>query len=138
MSGETNIKALLESISVSVRPENYVVVALDGDAPVLSLGDGVAAIIDESEGPTVIATVERAEVEGWAQDFVATWLTLDVHSSLEAVGLTAAFSRQLGRAGIPCNVVAGFFHDHILVPHDKSDAAVALIEALAAPASGDD
>ena len=121
---------MLASISVSVRPDHYVVVTLPHDSPVPKIGDGVGAVISESEGPTVIATVSRAAHEEWPHDFVASWLTIDVHSALEAVGLTAAFSRQLGRAGIPCNVIAGFFHDHILVPVDKTDAAVEVIEAL--------
>ncbi len=131
MRGETDLAKMLQTISVTVRPDDYVVVALDPTADVPQLGDGVAAVIEEAEGPTVIATMTRAAYEGWPHDFVAAWLTIDVHSALEAVGLTAAFSRQLGRAGIPCNVIAGFHHDHILVPHDKSDAAVEVIEALA-------
>lgn len=124
---------MLASLSVTVRPDLYVVVSLGVEAPTPALGDGVAAVIEEAEGPTVIATVARAQSEDWPQDFVAAWLTLDVHSALEAIGLTASFSRQLGRAGIPCNVIAGFYHDHILVPHDKSEAAVEVIEALAKP-----
>lgn len=122
---------MLASLTVSVRDDLYVVVTLGADESPVGLGEGVAALIDEAEGVTVIATTARAEAEGWPQDFIAAWLTLDVHSALEAVGLTAAFSRNLGRAGIPCNVVAGFHHDHILVPHDKSEAAVEVIEALA-------
>lgn len=60
----------------------------------------------------------------------AAWLTLTVHSSLEAVGLTAAFSAALGEAGISCNVLAGFHHDHILVPWALRDAAVATLRGL--------
>lgn len=135
MSGQTDVHAMLRSLSVTVRPDKYVVVTLTPDTDVPALREGVAAVIDEAEGPTVIATVERAEREGWPQEFIAAWLTLDVHSALEAVGLTAAFSRALGRAGIPCNVIAGFYHDHILVPHDKSEAAVDVIEALSGSGS---
>jgi len=131
VTGEMNLAAMLESITVSVRPDDYVVVTLPPETPVPTLEDGIAAIIDEPEGPTVVCTFSRAAHEDWSHDFVAAWLTIDVHSALEAVGLTAAFSRQLGRAGIPCNVIAGFYHDHILVPHDKSEAAVEVIEALA-------
>lgn len=137
MAGSTDLAAMLESLRVTVRPDRYVVVALPQEAPVPPVADGVAAVIDEAEGPTVIATLARANAEGWPQDFIAAWLTLDVHSALEAVGLTAAFSRALGRAGIPCNVIAGFYHDHILVPHDKSEAAVEVIEALASASSGE-
>lgn len=135
-NGETDLAAMLETLTVSVRPEPYVVVALPPDETAPPIGSGVAAVIDETEGPTVIATLSRAAHESWPHDFVASWLTLDIHSALTAVGLTATFSRQLGRAGIPCNVIAGFFHDHILVPVEKTDAAVEVIEALARPQSG--
>lgn len=138
MAGETSLATMLETLTVSVRDEWYVVVTLAPSDAVPPLGNGIAALIEEAEGPTVVASVQRATAEGWPQDFIAAWLTIDVHSALEAVGLTAAFSRQLGRAGIPCNVIAGFHHDHILVPHDKSDAAVEVIEALAQPASDTD
>lgn len=133
MAGQTNLAAMLETLTVSVRPEQFVVITLPASIPPPTVGHGVAAVIAESEGPTVIATAERASEENWPHDFVASWLTLDVHSALESVGLTATFSRQLGRAGIPCNVIAGFFHDHILVPHEMTDAAVDVIEALAQP-----
>jgi hypothetical protein len=133
MSGQTDLRAMLQSISVSVRPDRYTVLTLSKDEKSPPVGHGVAAVMEESEGITVVATVQRAREEGWPEDFVATWLTIDVHSSLEAVGLTAAFSGALGRAGIACNVIAAFHHDHILVPHDKSEAAVEVIEALATP-----
>ena len=63
-------------------------------------------------------------------DFEVAWLTLRVHSALEAVGLTAAFSAALGERDIPCNVLAGTFHDHLLVPVDRADDAVDALEAL--------
>lgn len=128
--GATDLSAMLNSISVTTRPDPYVIVSLPIDADVPVVGGEIGAVIEEAEGLTVVATLSRATHEGWGHDFVASWLTLDVHSALEAVGLTAAFSRQLGRAGIPCNVIAGFFHDHILVPVEKGPAAVDVIEAL--------
>ena len=56
--------------------------------------------------------------------FVAAWITLTVHSLLEAVSLTAAFSGALANEGISCNVVAAFYHDHIFV--DKAYAGKAM------------
>ncbi|MFN3215411.1 MAG: ACT domain-containing protein [Acidimicrobiales bacterium] len=96
----------------------------------LRLGDGIEALIAEAEGVTAIATIERARAEGWAFDFEAAWLTLEVHSALEAVGLTAAVSAALTAEGIACNVVAGFHHDHLLVPADRAADAIACLEAL--------
>ena len=76
--------------------------------------------------------VDRAVADdrGLAYDFVAAWITLQVHSALGAVGLTAAVSGALAGAGISCNVLAGAFHDHLLVPHDRADAAVTVLQAL--------
>ncbi|MEZ5376528.1 MAG: ACT domain-containing protein [Acidimicrobiales bacterium] len=133
MSGETDLDSMLATLSVSRRAETYAVVHVDGvpdqsEAPVV--GDGIEALVVESEGLTVVCTLGVALDRGWRVDFEAAWLTLDVHSALEAVGLTAAFSTALGSAGIPCNVLAGFFHDHLLVPVDRADDAIACLEGL--------
>ena len=74
---------------------------------------------------------EEADVAGLAYDYVAGWITLRVVSALEAVGLTAAFARELADAGLSCNVVAGYHHDHIFVPHEQAEQAVAALNGLA-------
>lgn len=63
---------------------------------------------------------------------MAAWITLRVHSALDAVGLTAAVSLALTDAGLSCNVVAGFHHDHVFVPYDRAAQAVDVLKALAA------
>lgn len=128
MPGLTDLAEMLRTLTVTRRPEAYTFVSIDDALP--SVGDGVAAVIAEAEGPTVIATVDRARAEGWPVEFEAAWLTLDVHSALEAVGLTAAFSVALADADIPCNVLAGFHHDHLLVPVDRADDAMRILEGL--------
>ncbi|MDH3540770.1 MAG: ACT domain-containing protein [Acidimicrobiia bacterium] len=60
----------------------------------------------------------------------AAWLTLDVHSALDGIGLTATVTTALAAAGIPCNMLAGAFHDHLLVPTAEADRAIAVLEAL--------
>ena len=62
--------------------------------------------------------------------FRAAWITLEVHSDLNAVGLTAAVSGALARAGISCNVVAAACHDHLFVPVEAAPAALACLESL--------
>ena len=57
-------------------------------------------------------------------------ISLHVHSSLDAVGLTAAFSTALGNAGISANVVAAYYHDHIFVPTDKADKALNVLQGM--------
>lgn len=121
---------MLATLEVSVRPGRFGVVSLPSEERVPSLGGGVEALVVEDEGTTVIATETLIGENAWPVSFIGSWLTLAVHSSLEAVGLTAAFAKALGEFQIPCNVVAGYFHDHILVPHAKTDLALACLAEL--------
>ena len=93
----------------------------------------VAATIMEDEGPTSVVSVADAERLGERPGFVAAWLTLDVTSALDAVGLTATVATALAADGIACNVLAGFHHDHVLVPEDRADDAIASLMRLRPP-----
>ncbi len=84
----------------------------------------------ETEGLTVILALDDAKAAGLTPRFLAAWITLEVNSALDAVGLTAAVSRALADAHIPCNVVAAFHHDHIFVPVAQAQAACEVLEAL--------
>jgi uncharacterized protein len=88
------------------------------------------ALMRESEGMTVILTVERAEELGFQIHLRCAWITLQLHSDLAAFGLTAAFARALADANISCNVIAGCFHDHIFVPFDDKDRAFTALKRL--------
>jgi hypothetical protein len=127
VSGETDLGRMLGMLTVDRRPGVFVVV----DAATVPEGVPVHATVVEAEGTT--AVVERGDVGGGGDPgsaFAAAWLTVGVHSALEAVGLTAALSGALAAAGIPCNVLAGRHHDHLLVPVDEGDRAVAVLEGL--------
>ena len=125
--GELDLAKMLATLTVERRPEIVTMVSVD--QPV-ELGNGIYVVLAEAEGTTVVATLAEAERRGWATDFQAAWLTIQVHSSLEAVGLTAAMSRVLTEHAIPCNVLAGFYHDHLLVPVDVADQAIAALASL--------
>ena len=127
MPGETDFDAMLGQLTVTVRPGRFTFTQAHGP---VALGDGVEAVLREEEGTTVVATVEAAAREGWDVGFEAAWLTLDVHSALEAVGLTAAVAQALATEDIPCNVLAGCVHDHLLVPADRADDARSCLERL--------
>ena len=79
---------------------------------------------------------DEADSLGLPYDFVAAWITLQVHSSLEAIGLTAAVSAALTEAKISCNVLAGFHHDHLLVPVADADRALEVLHELVAANGG--
>lgn len=131
MPGERDLQLMLRTLAVERRPGTFTFVT--GDWP--ALATVAHATVDEAEGRTLVVTVADAEAAGAPVGFRAAWLTLTVHSALEAVGLTAAFARALGDAGIACNVLAGFHHDHLLVPDDRADEAVAVLAALRDAAS---
>jgi hypothetical protein len=128
MTGETDLSTMLGSLRVGRRKEPVTVVHLQDP---VELGDGVLALITEAEGSTAVVSVAEAERRGWPVEFRAAWLTVSVHSSLDAVGLTAALATALAGRGIACNVLAGYFHDHLLVPLDRADEAVERLESLA-------
>lgn len=88
------------------------------------------ATVRENEGLTIIVSEEAALGAGLPIVLRAAWITLEVHSDLHAVGLTAAFSTALGRAGISCNVVAGAWHDHIFVPVARAQEAMRVLKEL--------
>jgi uncharacterized protein len=70
-------------------------------------------------------------------DYVAAWITLRVHSALDAVGLTAAVATALAAAGLSCNVVAGYHHDHLFLPYDHAETAMRVLHDLTRTAPGD-
>lgn len=106
----------------------YCVVPLGIDLASLS----PVAMVTEAEGLTLVLPEEQALAAGLAVHFRAAWITLTVHSDLQAVGLTAAFATALGQAGISCNVVAGTFHDHLFVPVERAQDALAALRRLQA------
>ena len=88
------------------------------------------ATVAEEEGLTVVAPLAEVEAAGMGTEPWAR-ISLTVHSDLAAVGLTAAFARALAAVGISCNVIAGLHHDHLFVPWDRRDDALAALKALA-------
>lgn len=122
-----DLDALLKTLSPKVRAGKYVFACVDEYTaarlrPIVS--------VREVEGTTVVVELGEAIELRLVYDFISAWITLDVHSSLDAVGLTATVSRVLTDEGISANVVAGFHHDHIFVPHDRAEDAVECLRRL--------
>jgi len=92
--------------------------------------DDIILMFKEEEGTTIILKKEIADRLKLDYSFVATWITLTVHSSLEAVGLTAAFSKALADEEISCNVVAGYYHDHLFVDKENANKAMIVLNNL--------
>ncbi|MBA2929401.1 ACT domain-containing protein [Pseudomonas sp. CCUG 57209] len=129
MAGETALATLLRSMSPHLNDGDYVFCTLpDHNIPA---GCEVIGSFREQEGLTLILERQQAEHAGLAFDYVAAWITLNVHSALEAVGLTAAFASALGKAGIICNVIAGYYHDHLFVGRADAERAMHVLRQLA-------
>ena len=129
MTGEMNLQTLLATLHPVLREGEYVYVLWPHGRP---LAAGIEAAVREAEGLTVVLPREEADRLGLAYDFVAAWITLEVHSELEAVGLTAAVGKALTDARISCNVLAGFHHDHLLVPVADAPRALEVLAELSA------
>jgi hypothetical protein len=128
VTAESDLATLLASLSATARDERYVYVSLSHeDAEPI----GAAASIVEDEGTTLVIPQAEADTFGLSYDYVAGWITLEVYSALSSVGLTAVVSGALADAGISCNILAGFHHDHLLVPEDDLETALQVIERLA-------
>jgi hypothetical protein len=120
--GKSDLKDLLKTLSPYRNIGDFVFCLVD-DLASINLQE-VVMVFKEKEGATIILRKELADKLKLPYSFIAGWITLTVHSSLTAVGLTAAFSKALSEKGISCNVVAAYHHDHIFV--DKRDTEEAL------------
>lgn len=121
MSGERDLKKLLSGLEV--YRQNGVWEFVTGTQEGVQ---GAVMQFQEREGWTHIVPAHRSA----EQDKRFVWLELAVHSDLNAVGFLAVISNALADAGVPCNAIAAFYHDHIFVPEALSDKAVAAIDAL--------
>ncbi|MFL9996269.1 ACT domain-containing protein [Paraburkholderia sediminicola] len=131
----SDLAQLLASMQPELNEGAYVFSSLQADTDVSRLVP--IATFREREGLTVIVDESTALREGLPVLFRAAWITLTVHSDLQAVGLTAAVAEALTKASISCNVVAAAFHDHIFVPADRAADALAELAGLQARASRD-
>ncbi|GHA54926.1 ACT domain-containing protein [Pontibacter akesuensis] len=128
MAGETNLAALLRTMAPELNSGDFVFCTVP-DLASIAKAD-IICLLREKEGATLILEKDRADALGLSYSFVAAWITLKVHSALEAVGLTAAFSKALAENSISCNVVAGYYHDHLFVAKEDATKAINVLQRL--------
>lgn len=119
---ETNLEQILKTLSPELNHGEYIFYSTN-DPSQFDQKD-IIGLFNEKEGVTVIISRELADRKKIPYKFIASWITLNVHSSLDAVGLTAAFSTALAKVNISANVIAGYYHDHIFVAKEDADRAM--------------
>ena len=127
MSGETDLGQLLATLSPRMEDGLYVFVT------VAELPSGLhpRMIFHEAEGITMILLRDQADRLGLPWEFPCRMITLEVHSSLSAVGFMARIATELARRGIAVNPVSGFHHDHLFVPWPRAAEAMQILAEIA-------
>lgn len=130
MAGITDLQTLIKSMEPVLKPNEYVFTTFDeiGWKEIAELHP--ISVFQEDESVTLIIDRKTADENDIPYDSVFRLISLHVHSSLDAVGLTAAFSTALAKHGISANLVAAYFHDHIFVPSDKAEEAMNVLNGL--------
>ena len=127
-TGETDLRKLLKSLKPKLNIGDFVFCVVNNFT---NINDSdIIMRFREEEGHTIIIKKELADSLNFSYPFTAAWITLTVYSSLNAVGLTASFSKALAEKGISCNVVAAFYHDHIFVDVKDKDEAMDVLVRL--------
>jgi hypothetical protein len=131
MTGETDLSKMLASLKPKLRDGEYVFCVLEngryGDHPEL---EPIASFM-EAEGFTLVIPKHRADKHGIPYEAVFRCITLSVHSSLEAVGLTAVIATRLTEHNISANVIAAYYHDHVFVQATCAEDALFALSELA-------
>ncbi|GAA6209626.1 ACT domain-containing protein [Cognatishimia sp. WU-CL00825] len=129
MSGETNLDALINSMSAVLVDGVFVFVTLKGRE--IPKGIVPQMVFQEVEGTTLIMQRSEALALGQPYEFPCRMITLNIHSSLEAVGFMARIATALAKSEMGVNPVSGFFHDHLFVPDGREAEALQVLRSMA-------
>ncbi|KAJ9659060.1 hypothetical protein H2198_003349 [Neophaeococcomyces mojaviensis] len=136
--GEHSLTTLLRSLKTTISSQTFIFLTIPHASFEKSIKEvpisKIQMLFHEQEGTTLILDTSTANQyfppDQYEYTFECRMVTLDVHSSLEAVGFLKVISERLTREGITTNPVAGFYHDHLFLPVDKVDEAVRCLEEL--------
>ncbi len=147
--GETSLSALLSTMTPVLQPQTYVFATTRtssiqaSEAPLLQAS---AMMFREAEGLTFITPQSAVDEYNASQEgtgagmlqaaFPCRMITLNVHSSLEAVGFIATVAKRLAELGIGVNPVSGFYHDHLFVPEGREEDAMGALKEMVKHAKG--
>ena len=124
MAGERDLERLLSALEPRLLDRTLVICTEPHRALSTLPYRRVFATVLEAEGLTVVMDREEADQHALSYEGHYRCLSLGVHSSLDALGLTAALSSALAKEGISANMFAGYYHDHILVGAQDAERAL--------------
>lgn len=129
MSGEKDLAVLIQNMEPVLNTGEYVFCTVENLDQIPDI-EKTLFFFRENEAVTIV--LEKNIADDWTlkYNYISSWITLNIHSSLEAVGLTAAFANALRKENISCNVVAAYFHDHIFVAVKDAEKAMDALDAL--------
>ncbi|PTT38984.1 acetyltransferase [Chryseobacterium sp. HMWF028] len=129
MSGEKDLSILLQNMEPILNAGEYVFCIVENLNEVPDIEKNLF-FFREAEAVTIV--LEKSIADKWSLEYnyISSWITLNIHSSLEAVGLTAAFANALKKENISCNVVAAYFHDHIFISKKDAEKAMKALHTL--------
>ncbi len=132
MNGIKDLQSLLNRLSPTIHKKQFCFVCINGAKYGEHSHLCPLASFEEAEGLTLVIPRDIARASGYADAPAFSCITLNVHSSLAAVGLTAAVSGQLADAGISVNMIAGYYHDHLFIPEADSTRALLIVQQMTA------
>lgn len=130
MPAEKNLDRILQALDPKLDPESYVFCTIDEPANLLLSATTPLATFQEDEGLSLVLTQDQAVHHHLDSSPVFRRITFGIHSSLEAVGLTAAVAACLAEQGISANVIAAYHHDHVFVPAGDAEKALEVLKSL--------
>ena len=128
MAGKYDITDILRNLDPVLNEGSFVFITLKNTEAIPE--NKIIGQFKEKEGNTLILKQEDADSFNLTYDFIASWITLNVHSSLYAVGLIAAVSKVLAQNNIACNCMAGYYHDHLFVAKKDARSAIRALRSL--------
>lgn len=129
-AGEMDLDQLIRSMNPVLHDETFVFATVDPDWDTGQLSPVMTFI--EQEGKTLILARDIAIAENIAHEFECRMITLNIHSALEAVGFLARITQRLAAFGMGVNPVSGFYHDHLFIPQDRAEDALAELQRMVA------
>ena len=130
-------RAMIANMSPELQEGSFVFCSTADRGRMLACAEKALGMFVEPEGHSFILATEEARALGFDTSMPMRQITLRVHSALDGVGLTAAVASELADAGIACNMVAAYCHDHVFVPQAEAVQALALLHDLQARHVGD-